>query len=98
MRFNKAYASDDDNWLFFFVLLDKRLVRKRSKPLLNNPPRSGVKVKGCTSCDLPALVMTYMPIETGVVISWLWYGGTFTIRWFFEKKIRKQNHMTDDYS
>lgn len=39
-------------------------------------------MKGWASCDLPALVITKIPTETGEVIDWLWNGGTVTIKWF----------------
>lgn len=41
-------------------------------------------MNGWASCDLPALVITNIPTDTGEEIDWLWYGGTVTIRWFWK--------------
>lgn len=48
-------------------------------------------MKGWASCDLPALVITKIPTETGEVIDWLWNGGTVTIKWFCNTDMQKDN-------
>lgn len=60
-------------------------------------PESGIKVKVWASWDLPALVITKIPTETGEVMDWLWNGGTATIKWFW-KKIQKDNHVFNTMS
>lgn len=51
-------------------------------------------MKGWASCDLPALVITKIPTETGEVIDWLWKGGTVTIKWFWKiLEIQKGSHI-----
>lgn len=50
-------------------------------------------MKVWASCDLPALVITKIPTETGEVIDWLWNGGTATIKWFWKTEIQKDDHI-----